>query len=260
MAERTAWRAIIQLNLIRSVISILEALHAEMNGTPIVNSDGDDEINERDASSTTPPIQLSEKHQLLKLRLTPLRRVEADLKKRVGAEAEEIDSSNNIPMYATPFDAPSSQRTSSRKRTGEFVVKSWKHVLERSQERMRGSADSEDATGVIAGCRDDIKALWEDPIVQDVLARRNIRLADSADLWVALTVSLRSFLENFNVILSFLGAVDRIATRTYDPSDDDVVRARLRTVGVQEHRLKFEQGLFPVFGSLNMQILITFGE
>lgn len=34
--------------------------------------------------------------------------------------------------------------------------------------------------------------------------------------------------------------VDRIATRTYEPSDDDVVRARLRTVGVQEYTLKFE--------------------
>lgn len=39
---------------------------------------------------------------------------------------------------------------------------------------------------------------------------------------------------------SFLGEVDRIATRTYDPSDDDVVRARLRTIGIQEYRLKLE--------------------
>lgn len=181
-AERTAWRAIIQLNLIRSVVTILEALQAEMNGTPIT-SDGEDDIDERDASSTAIPIQFTDKHQLLKLRLTPLRRVEADLKRRVGAEAEEADSLS-APMYATPFDATSSRTTSQRKRTGEFVVKSWKHVLERNLERMRGSPDSEEATGVIAGCRDDIKALWEDATVQDVLVKRNIRLADSADLWV----------------------------------------------------------------------------
>ena len=28
----------------------------------------------------------------------------------------------------------------------------------------------------------------------------------------------------------------------YQPSDDDVVRARLRTMGVQEHRFIFEKG------------------
>jgi len=49
------------------------------------------------------------------------------------------------------------------------------------------------------------------------------------------------------ILYSFLGEVDRIATRTYDPSDDDIVRARLRTVGVQEHRLKFEGGWWFVF-------------
>lgn len=39
---------------------------------------------------------------------------------------------------------------------------------------------------------------------------------------------------------SFLDDVERIATRAYEPSDGDVVRARLPTTGVQEHRLRFE--------------------
>ena len=36
--------------------------------------------------------------------------------------------------------------------------------------------------------------------------------------------------------------IDRIASRDYEPSDDDVVRARLRTLGVQEHKIKFTKG------------------
>jgi len=36
---------------------------------------------------------------------------------------------------------------------------------------------------------------------------------------------------------SFLNDLDRIATRDYVVTDDDIVRARLRTVGIQEHRL-----------------------
>ena len=41
---------------------------------------------------------------------------------------------------------------------------------------------------------------------------------------------------------SFLNDVKRIASKDYQPSDDDVVRARLRTMGVQEHRFVFEKG------------------
>lgn len=38
---------------------------------------------------------------------------------------------------------------------------------------------------------------------------------------------------------SFLNDLDRIASRDYVVTDDDVVRARLRTVGIQEHTLFF---------------------
>ena len=41
---------------------------------------------------------------------------------------------------------------------------------------------------------------------------------------------------------SFLGEVDRVADLGYTPSDDDVIRARLRTIGVQEHRIQLETG------------------
>lgn len=41
------------------------------------------------------------------------------------------------------------------------------------------------------------------------------------------------------VLSSFLNDVERIASRSYEPSDDDVVRARLRTLGVQEYRIEF---------------------
>ena len=40
---------------------------------------------------------------------------------------------------------------------------------------------------------------------------------------------------------SFLNDIDRITQRDYEPSDDDIVRARLRTVGVQEYKLVMEK-------------------
>jgi hypothetical protein len=41
---------------------------------------------------------------------------------------------------------------------------------------------------------------------------------------------------------SFLSDTARIRNRTYIPSDNDVVLVRLRTMGVQEWRIRFEQG------------------
>ena len=41
---------------------------------------------------------------------------------------------------------------------------------------------------------------------------------------------------------SFFSQLDRIATPNYEPNDDDIVRARLRTLTITEHRLKFEYG------------------
>jgi len=39
----------------------------------------------------------------------------------------------------------------------------------------------------------------------------------------------------------FLNDIERIATRDYEPSDNDVIRARLRTLGVQEYSFWVEQ-------------------
>ncbi|KAI0339147.1 guanine nucleotide binding protein, alpha subunit [Trametopsis cervina] len=67
-----------------------------------------------------------------------------------------------------------------------------------------------------------MQALWADEVVQEMLRRRRLRL---------------DLMPGF-----FLQDVARIARRDYAPSDDDVVRARLRTLGVQEHRILFETG------------------
>jgi guanine nucleotide-binding protein subunit alpha len=39
---------------------------------------------------------------------------------------------------------------------------------------------------------------------------------------------------------SFLDDIERIAAPDYEPTDDDVIRARLRTIGVQEYYLEMD--------------------
>ena len=41
---------------------------------------------------------------------------------------------------------------------------------------------------------------------------------------------------------SFMGDIDRLVARDYEPSDQDVVKARLRTVGVQEYHFTIPGG------------------
>ena len=51
---------------------------------------------------------------------------------------------------------------------------------------------------------------------------------------------------------SFLDDMKRITQRDYEPSDQDVVRSRLRTIGVQEYKLVMENygACLPVSASL----------
>jgi guanine nucleotide-binding protein subunit alpha len=43
---------------------------------------------------------------------------------------------------------------------------------------------SDEATEVIASCREDMKSLWTDEVVRSVLVKRRLRLEDSAGLLV----------------------------------------------------------------------------
>ncbi|TFK31874.1 heterotrimeric G protein alpha subunit, partial [Crucibulum laeve] len=216
--ERNGWRAVVQLNVVRTIMTIRRVVEAELNGDapadseddqPMVNSGGEDDV-----------MKFTDRHQLLMIRLAPLLGVEAELKRRLGAGSEEVQPSST-PLSATPFDEPE-EMEAYRRRVPEFSVRSWKEVLLPEAGSSSSTLDLDSCTDTIAGCKDDMKALWEDKAVKVALKRRKLQLPDSAGF--------------------FLNDLDRIATRDYTVTDDDIVRARLRTVGIQEHRLIFKQG------------------
>ncbi|KAJ7326357.1 heterotrimeric G protein alpha subunit [Mycena albidolilacea] len=212
--ERTGWRAVIQLNIIRSIILILQIMEAEMSGNGAFEGD-EDEIEiiprrHRDSNSSGADA-FTDKHRMLLIRLAPLRGVEADLKRRLGAGAEPVHPS--APMSATPFDDPAP--VPSPKRSPEFFVRSWTDAID-------PTADHDSSTITLMTCKDDMQALWTDSAVQLALDRRKVQLSDTAGF--------------------FLDDLDRIATRSYTATDDDIVRARLRTVGIQEYLLRISDG------------------
>ncbi|KAJ7057095.1 heterotrimeric G protein alpha subunit [Mycena amicta] len=183
--ERNGWRSVVQLNIIRSIILILEIIEADMSGNAPLD---DDEAPRRFSDSSADAF--TDKHRLLMIRLAPLRGVEAALKRRLGAGAEPLRTS--MPM-------------------------SWTDAIDGGHgKNPEIQADADSSTITLMTCKDDMRALWDDP------ARRKLRLADTAGF--------------------FLNDLDRIATRSYTATDDDIVRARLRTVGIQEYPLRISDG------------------
>ncbi|KAG5644026.1 hypothetical protein DXG03_009241 [Asterophora parasitica] len=222
--ERNGWRAVVQLNIVRSITTILSVMESELNGDSSAQSDEEEAtLVQPDESNDT---RFTERHQLLMIRLAPLRGVEAELKRRLGAGSEPVHPT--LHMSATPFEAENDAVVSNLRRASpEFAVRSWRDVLDpegRPLHTENTPADLDSVSDIIAGCKDDMKALWDDRCVRAALRRRKLRLPDSAGF--------------------FLNDLDRIASRDYVVSDNDIVRARLRTVGIQEHRLRFRHGPF----------------
>ncbi|KAG9310947.1 guanine nucleotide binding protein, alpha subunit [Chiua virens] len=228
--EKVAWRAVIFLNLVRNIIHVLDVLLREMS-----LSEGDRRSPSADfaieldlePSSHTPVYRFSDKHRLLKLRIAPLRRVLLDLEKTLGPGSQEVYTSSPTALV---------QDESGLVRTREFGIISrngWKSALEKLRLThqdgtcpepvlRRREEEKYEIADVIFGCREDMKNLWEDPVVQQILSDRKAHIEDNPGF--------------------FLNDIDRIAAADYEPSDDDIVRARLRTVGVQEHKFTIGEG------------------
>jgi guanine nucleotide-binding protein subunit alpha len=170
-----------------------------------------------------PPAQFdfTERHKILQLRLQPLLQIRKDLERRLGSAAinEQTSEACDFPCHGQVVE------TNSRRPTEFFITsqKGWRGALERVRPSETSTKGTHkviyDAVEVITRCGPDIKQLWADDVVQQVLAHHKMRLEHSSGF--------------------FLNDVDRIAARNYDPSDDDIVRARLRTMGVQEYYFSF---------------------
>ncbi|KAG6866670.1 hypothetical protein C0991_000780 [Blastosporella zonata] len=205
--ERDSWKTVILLNLVRSVNMVVDVIREEFRTTtPTAHRNV-----EQDREHGGPHDGLTEYHNNLILKLVPLRQIERDLEVLLGSGSLECDGTANL-------HERSRQEFSLRSSSG------WKTVLD----HIRNPNGGKDqmllplASEVAVSLKDDIRGLWNDTVVQTVLRKHRIWLEDSPGF--------------------FLHDVDRIASPDYVPSDADVVRARLRTTGVQEYHFFLDRG------------------
>ncbi|KAF8510274.1 guanine nucleotide binding protein, alpha subunit [Gautieria morchelliformis] len=292
--ERACWRAVIQLNLIRSVSLVLDTVAAAPPASSSPNAAHSSDLDpavlvERYANLLA---RLAVAERILQRRLSPSDNEEpGDYRSFAASDTSppiRASTSTTDTRPATP-SLPAESPTPIRPSRQEFFVRtsgaSWKtrllrrisasspqpppsnhtasstssapisHSAEpslrvsidfrgRDATPLQASPDEEPSspTQLLYAASSEMIALWSD---LDIRAALN-RTADgvsTASGGGGLVSAEGGAIRVQDTPGFFLQDVDRIASRGYEPSDDDVIRARLRTMGVQEHRFTFERGV-----------------
>jgi len=221
--------------VVRSFRLILDTLSDAQAGTPLIVANApnppphDLDFPESPTSASTGATMIANYPDItpellrLKLRLSPLFQVEAILLKRL-----HLTSQGSVVVETAAQLTSDRAHGSGNAGPGEVSVNStvpWKVAFTRFMKNDQENVDTEpevdpndpnDPRVVLNACASDMVRLWRDPIVKTLLALRKIRLEDMPGF--------------------FLDNLERVTSLKYIPTDDDILKARLKTLGVSEHR------------------------
>ncbi|KAF8716084.1 hypothetical protein AX14_012437 [Amanita brunnescens Koide BX004] len=231
------------------------------------DNDTDSERNGPRSTRSSTLLGVSSPLENLKNRLAPLRHVETLLIAKLVPPNEEepthlgitsrlreppIDTNQTFPTssYPTRQRRPSQNGVSFRDQ--EVFVRAnqgWKGALTRARVTNASISESDESVSdrratslgdvgvetpdeaqeVIHACRDDMIQLWHDESVRETLRRKKIRLEECSGF--------------------FLNDLERVTSLRYVPSDDDVLRARIKTIGVSEYKFTMEVSIGRDYGA-----------
>ena len=197
-AERESWRSVIVLNLLKSIHTILGVLSS------ISNNSG--------PNAPSPTIS-SSSFTLLQMRLSPLRHAE-DLLRRNLATLPLDDPTDSDIDSIFEYDTSSYEwQNTNNRRSQEFTIRNrggagWQTTLARlrpgssngngnghdsstatTREMMRNGSSAPGLLGkedeyinIVANCREDMIALWNDKAVRKIVAEKRLRIEESSGL------------------------------------------------------------------------------
>ncbi|TFK70330.1 guanine nucleotide-binding protein [Pluteus cervinus] len=263
--ERASWKAVIYFNVVRSLKHILATLEAwgdtleefgvPSNGPesledsvshsplrPRINgiseqpspssslmhpTDGANGISD---SPNTRPSTAASHHPTASLDSNAI--LIANLRRRlsplVAADAQLVDRLSGGIAVSGSGKGSVYVRSGWQSRTLETAMgkfKSSKRQISEDEKRSRESLTQEAAAPqdpliqevgrMLELSRNDIKELWEHPTVRGLIAKRKLKLDEWSEF--------------------FLRHISRVAASDYVPSTDDILHARIQTMGVAEH-------------------------
>lgn len=149
---------------------------------------------------------------------------------RDGVETGSIGSDKQAQASSSPTGRPPA---SSTKEVSVFAGSAWKTAFSKMLSKVGSSDkgigedgidwdDPSDPTRVMSTCGPDMVKLWADPDVRQLLRAQKLRLEEMPGF--------------------FLDSLERITNLQYLPSDDDILKARLKTLGVTEYRFTMKAG------------------
>ncbi|PPQ98404.1 hypothetical protein CVT24_004083 [Panaeolus cyanescens] len=236
--ERASWRAVIQLNIVRSVRLILDTITDAHEKTMLPGGRSGQATTDGPTPTVTPELLK------LRMRLLPLQQVEEALLRKMTPEGSaEFEATHLSPVTNLPY----------RIRGGKFreiainSTAQWKGAFGRLIATARTSIesaaqidfdDANDPGVILHACSEDIVRLWSDPVVKRLLNMQHIRLESMAGF--------------------FLDSIERVTALRYVPTDDDILRARLKTLGVSEHRFMLKAAAWaPYFDNMDAIIFLA---
>ncbi|KAH8099943.1 G-protein alpha subunit [Cristinia sonorae] len=225
--ERISWRAVIYYNITRPVRRIFEALDTFGDG----DDDDDDGFNRIIASSSdlahlSPDLVASgsssapssaEDAQLadLRTRLAPLLSAESSLAERLSGGLNVAGSGKGNVYVRSGWQARSLGISFGRARSRGDVM----NVSSEQRTSLDRIAESdaliEEVARMVDQLKDDVKTLWQHPAVRRLRSRRKLRLEEWAEF--------------------FMDNITRVCSSGYVPTTDDILHARIQTMGVAEH-------------------------
>jgi guanine nucleotide-binding protein subunit alpha len=265
-AERSAWRTVVYLNLIRSVLRVLDAIspaleddididRATLNSVSIDPHPETPSLTAPRGPSITSSTTVVDKYEEYKLGLEPLYALEEKLHGILCGVEDEQEITQlgpvGLPVSSTstnggdgsePKPSLSSLDTNvnakpkrAKKEIALHTSTNWKKAfsLSSSKSKLRSASgnhgdsskssspsegwweDPEDVGHLLHRCSGSMERMWGDPSVQKRLGECGLRLKESPGF--------------------YLDEIPRIASLRYLPTDDDVLKARLKTMGVIEH-------------------------
>ncbi|KAG8869072.1 hypothetical protein FRC20_002221 [Serendipita sp. 405] len=247
--QQKSWKALVQLNLVRSILVICQALTDDLNEQDLdidnflsLDPSVSPNYSVKKAESLldtsqgpkrssypypgTPdselgPIpEITNVHRALKMRLSPLYHVQTVLVEYLACQFDDPSLLAAVHQFKEETETLPDFVVRSNTSLNGFMGKSL-----RGRESYEGTyvrLDIQEVDAVLMACRQDMITVWKDPVVREILHRRDIRLEEGPG--------------------TFLHEINRITEADYTPSQEDVLRARLRTVGVQEYSFHLETG------------------
>ncbi|KZT02620.1 G-protein alpha subunit [Laetiporus sulphureus 93-53] len=220
--ERLSWRVVIYYNIVRPVLRILEAL--DVYGDEVESDDDSDKgrsaqviVHASASQASLPPPSPSpsveQRLSALRLCLSPLSSVEASLANRLSDGVAVSGSGKGSVMVRSGWQArafglsfgKARERTSSAKGRFSFT----------GQRKVERDKLVEDVANLLNACKDDIRELWGHAVVKRLRENRKLRLEEWAEY--------------------FLNNIERVSSPGYVPTIDDILHARIQTMGVAEH-------------------------